>query len=194
MAGPCDNRGMEFAKKAYFFVLDLLQTILLAASIFLVIYIFLFRPFQVSGESMYPTFENKEYILTNLIGLKLSDPQRGDVVVFKSPTDEEKDFIKRVIGTPGDSVYLSEGFVYLNGKKLDESAYLSSDVRTYGGSFMHENEPVTVPENHYLVMGDNRPFSSDSREWGFLEEKAVIGKSFFVYWPINEMRLVQNPY
>lgn len=185
---------MEFAKKAYLFTLDLLQTVLLAASIFLVIYIFFFRPFQVSGESMYPTFENKEYILTNLIGLKFTDPQRGDVIVFKAPTDEEKDFIKRVIGEPGDTVMLSEGLVYVNGELLDESTYLSSDVRTYGGSFLHENEPVTVPEDHYLVMGDNRPFSSDSREWGLVEEQAIIGTSFFVYWPVNEMRVVDNPY
>lgn len=171
-----------------------MQTILLAASIFLVIYIFLFRPFQVSGESMFPTFKNKEYILTNLITLRFADPKKGDVIVFKAPTDAEKDFIKRVIGTPGDSVFLKEGFVYVNGKKLDESAYLGSDVQTYGGSFLKEDEPVTVPTDTLLVMGDNRPFSSDSREWGFLKKSSVIGKSFFVYWPVNTMRIVKNPY
>lgn len=185
---------MEFAKKAYFFTLDLLQTILLAASIFLVIYIFFFRPFQVSGESMYPTFKNKEYILTNLIGLKFESPKRGDVIVFKAPTDEDKDFIKRVIGLPGDSVSVMDGYVYVNGKKIDESKYLHNEVRTYGGSFMHDGEPVTVPEGQYIVMGDNRPFSSDSREWGFLEKKDIIGKSFFVYWPVNTMRIVTNPF
>lgn len=185
---------MEILRKVYFFFIDTMQTILLAASIFLVIYIFLFRPFQVSGESMFPTFKNREYILTNLITLRFENPNKGDVIVFKSPTDAEKDFIKRVIGAPGDSVYLKEGFVYVNGKKLDESAYLDSDVRTYGGGFMKEEEPVTVPPDTYLVMGDNRPFSSDSREWGFLKKSAIIGKSFFVYWPINTMRIVHNPY
>src|SRR6266702_6839776 len=103
---------MELARKVYFFTLDLMQTILLAASIFLVIYIFLFRPFQVSGESMFPTFKNKEYILTNLITLRFGDPKRGDVIVFRAPTDREKDFIKRVIGTPGDIILLKDGFVY----------------------------------------------------------------------------------
>lgn len=185
---------MELAKKAYFFTLDLLQTILLAASIFLVIYIFFFRPFQVSGESMYPTFKNKEYILTNLIALKFETPKRGEVIVFKSPTDEDKDFIKRVIGIPGDSVSLMDGYVYVNGKKVDESKYLDTEVRTYGGSFLTDGESVTVPEGQYIVMGDNRPFSSDSREWGFLEKKDIIGKSFFVYWPVNTMRLVTNPH
>src|SRR5664279_4701064 len=120
---------MEILKKIYLFILDTLQTILLAASIFLVIYIFLFRPFQVSGVSMYPTFKDKEYILTNLISLKLGgSPARGDVIVFKAPIDHEKDFIKRVIGLPGDSITVKEGFVYVNGNKLDESVYLHNNV------------------------------------------------------------------
>lgn len=187
---------MEVLKKVYFFILDLLQTILLAASIFLVVYIFFFRPFQVSGESMYPTYENREYILTNLIGLKFGPLKRGDVIVFKAPTDPDKDFIKRVIGIPGDSVMTQDGFVYVNGKKIDESAYLGPDVRTYGGSSMRDGQPVTVPPDNYIVMGDNRPFSSDSREWGLLPKKNVIGRSFFVYWPAKgkAMRLITNPY
>jgi signal peptidase I len=185
---------MELLKKGYFFTLDLLQTILLAASIFLVIYIFFFRPFQVSGESMYPTFKNQEYILTNLIGLKLEPPKRGDVIVFKAPTDPDKDFIKRVIGLPGNTVSVKEGYVYVNGKKLDEHAYLNDDIKTYGGAFLKDGETVTVPPDEYIVMGDNRPFSSDSREWGLLKKSAIIGRSFFVYWPVNKMRLVVNPF
>jgi len=185
---------MEFAKKAYFFTLDLLQTVLLAASIFLVIYIFLFRPFQVSGDSMYPTFKNGEYILTNLIALKTNGVQRGDVIVFIAPPDHEKDFIKRVIGLPGETIELKNGYVYINGKRLDESAYLSSDVKTYGGAFLKDGIPYTIPPNNYIVFGDNRPFSSDSREWGLLSRNAIIGKSFFVYFPLNHMRLVHNPF
>lgn len=186
---------MEILKKAYFFTLDLLQTILLAASIFLVIYIFFFRPFQVSGESMFSTFKNKEYILTNIISVKIHQPiNRGDVIVFKAPTDEDKDFIKRVIGIAGDSVMVENGDVYVNGKKINEESYLDDDIRTYGGSFMKDGEPVTVPQDHLFVMGDNRPFSSDSREWGFLKIEDVIGKSFFVYWPVNTMRMVTNPF
>src|SRR6266567_8049217 len=185
---------MELARKVYFFTLDLMQTVLLAASIFLVIYIFLFRPFQVSGDSMYPTFKNGEYILTNLIALKTNGIERGDVIVFQAPPDHQKDFIKRVIGLPGETVLLKGGYVYINGKKLDESAYLSSDVKTYGGAFLKDNQPFTVPADNYFVMGDNRPFSSDSREWGLLTRSKVIGKSFFVYWPVTTMRLVHNPF
>ncbi len=185
---------MELAKKVYAFFLDTMQTILLAASIFLVIYIFLFRPFQVSGESMYPTFKNREYILTNLITLRFDAPHKGDVIVFRAPTDRDKDFIKRVMATEGDTISLKDGFVYVNDEKVDESKYLASDVRTYGGSFLKEKTPVIVPKDQFIVMGDNRPYSSDSREWGFLTREDVIGKSFFVYWPLNKMHVIANPY
>jgi len=185
---------MEVLKKIYAIIIDVMQTFLMAASIFLVIYIFVFRPFQVSGESMFPTFKNKEYILTNLIGLRFDHPHKGDVIVFKAPTDNEKDFIKRIIGAAGDTIMLKEGSVYVNGDRLDESAYLPKDIRTYGGSFMKEEEAIVVPDGNFIVMGDNRPYSSDSREWGFLKEKDVIGLSFFVYWPVNSMRMVKNPF
>lgn len=185
---------MEILKKIYNFLIDTMQTILLAASIFLVIYIFLFRPFQVSGDSMFPTYKNKEYILTNLIGLRFHEPKKGDVVVFHSPSDAEKDFIKRVMASPGDTIYIKEGFVYVNNAKVDESSYLKEDVRTYGGNFMKEDVPVSVPEGNYIVMGDNRPFSSDSREWGYLPKEKIIGESLFVYWPVSNMRTIKNPY
>ena len=146
---------------------------------------------------MFPTFKDKEYILTNLISLRFDLPHRGDVIVFKAPPDREKDYIKRVIGLPGDTIELKEGYVYINGKKLNESAYLSNSVMTYGGagdSYLKDDEVKTVPPNDFVVMGDNRPNSSDSRAWGLLNKNDLIGKSFFVYWPLNQMRLVKNPF
>ncbi len=185
---------MGIFRKIYTFLIDTVQTLLLVFAVFLVIYIFLFRPFQVSGNSMVPTFSNKQYILTNIIALKFGKPKQGDVIVFKSPPDPEKDYIKRVIGVPSDTVYIKDGDVYLNGKILDQSKYLKPSVKTYGGSFLHENEPVSVPSDQYLVMGDNRGGSSDSREWGFVPFKSVIGKSFFVYWPLDKIEIIKNPY
>lgn len=184
---------MFILQKIYSFFIDTVQTILLAASVFIVIYIFLFRPFQVSGQSMYPIFLDKEYVLTNLIALKIDTIKRGEVIVFKAPIDNEKDFIKRVIGLPGDSVMVKDGNVYINDQKLDELSFLKPEVKTYGGSFLHDGQAVVVPEGEYLVMGDNRPYSSDSREWGFVKKDLIIGKSFFVYWPPERMRLVKNP-
>lgn len=143
---------------------------------------------------MDPTFFDKQYILTNIIGLKFSKPERGDVIVFKSPPDPEKDYIKRVIGIPGDTVMIKDGDVYVNGALLDQSLFLKVPVKTYGGSFLRESEAVTVPVDSYFVMGDNRSGSSDSREWGFIPLKSLIGQSFLVYWPLNTMQIVKNPY
>lgn len=142
---------------------------------------------------MVPNFHSGEYVLTNLIALRLQDIKRDDVIVFKAPPDPEKDYIKRIIGLPGDSIAIKEGDVYLNGKRLDESKYLKSDVRTYPGAFLKDIEPVKVPADEYFVLGDNRTASSDSREWGFVKKTEIIGQSFFVYWPLNRMRLIKNP-
>jgi signal peptidase I len=185
---------MDFLRKIYTFLIDIIQSLLLVFSIFLVVYIFLFRPFQVSGNSMYPNYHDKQYILTNIIALKISSLKRGDVVVFRAPRDMEKDYIKRVIGLPGDTIMLKDGNVYVNNVLLDESAYLNSNVRTYGGLFLKENNPTTVTQNTYFVLGDNRTGSSDSREWGFVSLSLIVGKSLFVYWPLNEMGIVKNPY
>ena len=185
---------MGLLRKVYFFLLDIAQTLILAAAVFVVVYMFLFRPFEVKGESMYPNYHDSEYLITNLISLRFSNPNLGDVVVFKAPNDPDKDFIKRVIGTARDEINVEDGKVYLNEKLLDESAYLKSEVKTYGGSFLKEGEPVTVPEGHFFVLGDNRSFSSDSREWGFVSKDNIIGISLFVYWPVKSIGVINNPY
>ena len=186
---------MFILKAIYAFFVDTIQTLILAASIFLVIYVFLLRPFQVSGESMIPTFQDREYILTNIITMRLESVQRGDVIVFKAPTDNNKDFIKRVIGLPGETVTIKNGSVYINDKKIDESRYLAPVVKTLPyGNYIEENESITARTGEYIVMGDNRSSSSDSREWGPLKKSEIIGKPFFVYWPFNKLRLIKNPF
>jgi signal peptidase I len=185
---------MEILKKIYYFLLDIAQTLILAAAAFVIVYMFLFRPFEVKGSSMFPNLQDGEYLITNIIGLKISNPNLGDVVVFKAPNEPDKDFIKRVIGVPGDKVMIKEGNVYLNGKLLDESKYLKDEVETYGGSFLSEGVSVTVPQGYFFVLGDNRSYSSDSREWGFVPKKNIIGSSFFIYWPLNSAGVIENPY
>jgi len=193
---------MDIARKVYAFLIDGVETLLIAAAIFLVIYAFLFRPFNVDGQSMYPNFHNGEYVITNLIGFEdfkiyhanFGTLKLGDVVVFVAPPDPTKDYIKRVIGVSGDKVMIKDGNVYLNGKILDESAYLKSDVKTYEGAFLSEGQELTVPADEYFVLGDNRPESSDSRTWGFVTKDEIIGKSMLVYWPLDRVRLINNPY
>lgn len=183
---------MFILRKIYSFLVDTIQTLLIVAAIFLAIYAFLLRPYQVTGSSMSPNFEDKEYVLTNLIGKLFTELKRGDVVVFASPTSAEKDFIKRIIGLPQDTISLKNGEFYINNEKLNEP-YLPP-TKTYGGAFLKEGEEVTVPQGEYFVVGDNRAHSSDSREWGFVKKKAIIGTSLFVYWPLSTMKIVSNPY
>ena len=198
---------MGILRKIYAFLIDTLQSLLMAAAVFLVIYQFFLRPFEVKGDSMYPNFHDGSFVLTNVLSIRLTNPRLGDVIVFKAPPDPEKAFIKRVIGVPGDNIKLETGNVYLNGRLLNENAYLKPSVKTYGGAFIREGQIVTVPSNSFFVLGDNRPFSSDSREWGFVKKEncsfsfsdllsgcKIAGYSFFVYWPIKEMKLIENPF
>ena len=143
---------------------------------------------------MLPNFHDGEHIITNLIGLRIQNPSLGDVIVFSAPPDPEKDFIKRVIGTPGDRISIIDGKVHLNGVLLDESKYLAPTVVTYPGSFLREGEEVTVPQESYFALGDNRAESSDSREWGFVPRKNIIGESFFTYLPLNKIGIIENPF
>lgn len=181
-------------RKIFSFLLDIAQTLVLSAVFFIVIWFFFMRPFQVNGLSMFPTLNDKEYVLTNIIGLVFTAPKLGDVVVFKSPRNNEEVFIKRVIGVPGDRIMVKDGSVYVNGEIIDESEYLSKDVKTYAGAFLKEGVEVKVPNDSYIVMGDNRLYSSDSREWGFVPKDFLHGMSFLAYWPIEEMKIIRNPY
>lgn len=185
---------MSPLKKVWAFFVDGIETILIAIAICLVVYLFLFRPFQVNGSSMYPNFQDKEYVLTNIISLRFENPIKGDVVVFKAPSDGEKDYIKRVVGIPGDNISIRNGAVYINNSKFDESKYLQDGLFTTGGSYLRDGQSITLNSDEYFVMGDNRLSSSDSREWGPVNKTAIIGKSFFVYWPPKEMKVIKNPF
>jgi len=173
------------------FFLDIIETIVVALAIFVVVYLFLFQPHQVKGNSMYPNFHDGEYILTDKISYRLGQPKRGDVIVFKAPRNEEVDYIKRIIGLPGDEIKLENNSMFINTKRLDEG-YLPSDFVTLPGSFLSENIPVTVPAGQYFVLGDNRNHSSDSREWGMVKRDEIVGKAFFRYWPINQVGTIKK--
>lgn len=177
------------------FIIDFIETIATAALIFIIFYFFIFQPHQVKGNSMYTSmpesFLNGEYILTNKITYRFNQPQRKDVIVFKSPQSKEFDYIKRIIGLPNETIKIYKGKIYINTALLDESAYLSSQTYTNAGHFLKEGEELTLPENKYFVMGDNRPNSSDSRDWGFISRDDIVGKAWFKYWPPSKIGLVK---
>lgn len=182
-------------KKLGQFILDTVQAIVLALSIFIIVYLFLFQPHQVKGSSMHPNFENSEFILTNKISYRFISPQRGDVIVFKAPASEpcaeiECEYIKRVIGLPGEMVKVSGGKIYINGELFNEP-YLPKDFITSSGTFLAEGVDKVIPEGYYLPLGDNRSFSRDGREFGPVPVESIVGKAWLRYWPIKKIGFVK---
>lgn len=182
---------MEAIKRAVAAIFDFLQGIVAIAAVLVMVYLFIMSPQEVSGHSMEPNFHDGDYILTNKIIYKLVEPKRGDIVIFKSPSNKDIDYIKRVIGLPGESVELRNQRFYINGELLEEPYEYNKPV--YGGSFLQEGFPVTVPQNMYFVSGDNRPGSSDSREFGFVPIQDFIGKALLRYWPTSAVGLISHP-
>lgn len=174
------------------FFLEVLQTIVFAVSIFLFIYLLLLQPHKIKGSSMEPNFHDGEYLLTDKISYRLNTPQRGDVVVFKAPPDYSDEFIKRIIGIPGDVVSVKENHVYVNGEMVNE-AYIPETYNTYPGRFAAEGAELTVPTDQYFVMGDNREHSLDSRNIGFIPKDKITGRAWVVYWPLSEFGVIRKP-
>lgn len=172
------------------FILSFLETVVVALVISVVLYLFIMTPHEVIGNSMHPTYKNGEYLMANKITYRVSDPKRGDVIIFKY--SDTQDFIKRVIGLPGDTVMLKDGHIYINNEILDESGYLSDSIYTNGENFLKEGESTVVPEGEYFVCGDNRSHSSDSREFGSIKKENIKGKAWIVYFPFSEFRIAQH--
>lgn len=184
---------MRFVKAIIDFVMDILETVTFVGSIFIVIYLFIMQPNQVKGASMVPTFHDGEYIFTSKVTYKFRSIDRGDVVVFKSPRNPDLEYIKRVIALPGDTIRITEGVVYINNRAIDEP-YISDKTNLWEGGYIHEDEIVTVPDKKIWVMGDNRPRSSDSRDFGPVETSSLIGQVFYRYFPPNRMGIIKNPF
>ncbi|OGK24823.1 signal peptidase I [Candidatus Roizmanbacteria bacterium RIFCSPHIGHO2_12_FULL_37_9b] len=183
---------MGIVKGIIDFVMDILETIVFIGSLFIVVYFFIVQPNQVKGASMEPTFFSGEYILTSKITYKFRSPHRGDVIIFKSPKNPDIDYIKRIIGLPGDKIVIQDAKIYVNDQVLEEN-YISAETNLWESGYIKEGSPVSVPPNMLFVMGDNRPRSSDSREFGPVPLDAVIGEVFFRYFPANKMGTIINP-
>ncbi len=173
------------------FFLDIIQVIVFAVAIFLFVYLLILQPHKIKGDSMQPNFPDGEYLLTDKVTYRLEGPKRGDVIVFEAPTGNGDEFIKRIIGLPGETISIANGKVYINGKVLEES-YLSDKIYTSSASFLSEAKEVFVPKESYLVFGDNRSRSSDSRVFGFITKEDITGRAWLVYWPIQSAGLVQK--
>jgi len=168
------------------FVWEILQTLILAGLLIIFFRAFIFQNYLVEGNSMLPTLEPQERLIVGRIHYLIGQPQRGDVIVFQFPQDPERDFVKRVIGLPGETVTIEQGQVFIDGRPLPAETYVvHADSRSAG--------PVTLAAGEYWVMGDNRAGSSDSRSWGPLQKRLIIGKAWFVYLPLSRIGLVSHP-
>jgi signal peptidase I len=182
---------------------DWVESILVAFVLAMTIRTFVVQAFKIPTGSMQPTLLVGDHILVNkfLYGLRIPflgkrisfpgsrNPRRGDVIVFIYPEEPKKDFIKRLVGLPGEKVMIKDGKVYINGKPLEEGVF--SQLYYYNRGIYGNEEEITVPENCYYVLGDNSLSSQDSRYWGFVPDKNILGKAFLVYWPLNRIRLIR---
>lgn len=180
---------MRVFKRLGDFILDILQTVVLALSIFMIVYLFAAQPHEVRGASMQPNFQDGEYLLTDKFSYRLREPKRGDVVVFAAPPNRQEDFIKRIIGLPGETLYVKGGQIFVDGKPLAET-YLPNDFRTDPGVYMSEGERITLGQDEYLVFGDNRGHSLDSRAFGPVKRSDIVGRAWMVYWPPGEAGVI----
>jgi signal peptidase I len=160
-----------------------LRDLLLSVLIAVLVILFLYRPVKVEGTSMMPSLFDQERLFINQFSYKfgLGDIARGDTVVFYFPEDLSQSYIKRVIGLPGDTVAVEDGYVIVNGRKLVEN-YVPAEYRDDRGY-----SAKVVPPDQYFVLGDHRSSSNDSRAWGFVPRNYIYGKAVFVFWPLNRI-------
>lgn len=165
-------------------VRELVEIIVLTLLIFFLIRLVV-QTYQVDGQSMEPSLNANEYVLINKVAYIFKAPERGDVIVFHYPRDPRVDYIKRIIGLPGDTVRIDSTHVWVNDKLLDEKAYISAPVNPFAKIWK-------VPPGQYFVLGDNRPVSDDSRYWDYVPKANIIGKAVLVYWPVNKWQFINT--
>lgn len=171
------------------------KALLIAFAIAAVIRYFLFTPIAVDGESMMPTLEDGDRMIVNKIGYKIGEPERFDIVVFHAP--EQKNYIKRVIGLPGDTLEYKDDQLYINGEAIDEpyldayKAQITEGTLTEDFTLSDIGVEGEIPEGYVFVMGDNRRYSKDSRHIGLVDQKEIIGNTSLIFWPFSDIKIVK---
>ncbi len=169
-------------KRSLLYLWEIAKIVIIALIIVVPIRHFLFQPFLVHGSSMEPNFHNGDYLIIDEFTYRFREPKRGEVVVFHYPKSPKLEYIKRIVGLPGETIRVNNGKVAVlskDKKKILKEEYLPSSIDTSG------NTEITLDSNEYFVLGDNRTASSDSREWGALNEEYIIGKVWFHLKPLS---------
>ncbi|MBI4127726.1 MAG: signal peptidase I [Parcubacteria group bacterium] len=192
---PLDNSIVSeksrppFIRSFFLFLWEVVKVVIIALAIILPLRAFIAQPFLVSGQSMQPSFHDGDYLIIDELSYRLRDPLRGEVVVLRFPRDPSQFYIKRIVGLPGETVSIREGVVtivnsdYPAGFTLREENYLEAETVTQG------NLILTLGEDQYFVLGDNRAQSSDSRSWGALDRRFVIGRAWLGLFPLERLQV-----
>jgi len=167
------------------------EPIIIAVILALIIRTFVVQAFKIPTGSMRPTLMEGDRILVNKFVYKFTQPKRGDVIVFISPEDKKKDFIKRLIGLPNENIEISNGAILINSSPVEEGPVLNKRRYYNRGDFGMEGQNITIPNDAYYVLGDNSISSRDSRYWGFMPKKFLLGKAFLIYWPPNRIGMIK---
>lgn len=185
-----NNRIKGIVKNYLPFAWEIIKIVIMASVIVLPIRYFLFQPFIVKGESMIPNFQSGDYLIVDEISYRFAEPQRGEVIVFRYPKDTTQKFIKRVIGLPSETVDIKNGQVTIakdGQESILNEKYLPADLKTYG------NINAVLGIDEYFVLGDNREYSFDSRSWGVVRRKDIIGKAFLRILPVAALSEISRP-
>lgn len=177
-------QGERKAKKSKHPLGELVQAVVIAFVLAFFIRTFLFQPFWVPSTSMLPTLQVDDRIIVNEVFLHYGQIERGDVMVFKYPLDKDLNYVKRIIGLPGETLEIKKEGVYIDGAPIDDD--------WVQGDFHYEPlGPLEIPQDAYFTLGDNRDFSADSRYWGFVPEENFVGKASLIYWPLGRMGRIE---
>ncbi|KKS34236.1 signal peptidase I [candidate division WWE3 bacterium RIFOXYB1_FULL_43_24] len=172
-------------------IADIIELFLIGTTVFILVYILVGQFLEVSGSSMYPYLHDREQIIAEKLSIKFDPVKRGEVIIFWHPKTKSDLLVKRVIGLPGEIIKIQNGFVFINGKKLEEP-YLSEAVVTRATDFLTEGQEHKIAEDYYIVMGDNRSESTDSRYWGPIQKETIIGRALLVFYPFENIRLLNG--
>ena len=182
---PVNNGPGKIAgfRKATF---EFLKYCLIAAIVVVPIRMWVAQPFLVSGSSMVPSFEHGEYLIVDEFSYHFTEPQRGEVIIFRYPNDPSKFFIKRIVGLPEEKMEIKNGKAIIFNQQFPEGIALDEGYVIQNGNYSMDDLSVTLGADEYFVMGDNRPMSSDSRIWGTLSRDLIVGRAWIRLWPLQK--------
>lgn len=183
------EEAVSFFKSSGKFIVEVLKIVIISLAVIIPIRVFLIQPFYVKGASMEPNFHDNQYLIIDEITYRFQQPARGDVVVIKNPANTSTFFIKRLIGLPNEKIEMKDGHVYIynsqypDGLKLNEDYLDPENVNNYGS-----NNSIALKENEYFVIGDNRKSSLDSRSFGPIQKKYIVGRTWLRIWPFDKFK------